>query len=688
MQLLSSVRTIAAQVLLASMLLPMVVAQNAKPASDYTFRVNSDLVLVNVTVRDKAGTLVRDLKQEDFIIQEDGKGQPIQSFDIQSPDNVLPDVEQATVTGTVPLPKLAGKKTDRQEVFKDKRLIVLFFDLSAMEEDEIDRAVKSATDYVDKQMTPSDVVALVTLGDALKVAQDFTLDKKALKSALGRINPSEGQGFQAEDTSSDTGAQFTADDSEYNVFNSDRRLQAISALADSLSRFQQKKSVLYFSGGLERTGLENQSQLRATVNTAVRANVALYTVDSRGLQALPPGGDATRGSLRGVAAYTGAAVQGDLDSNFSSQETLVTLATDTGGKAFLDSNDFAPAYKRVQSDTSSYYLIGYRSTNKTMDGRFRRITVKVNRKDVKLDFRKGYYAPRDFAHSTKTDREQELEDELMAELPRTGLPVYLETAYFRMQEDRFYVPVSIVVPGSAIPVRGNNGDKTTAVLDIVGLVREEATKFPVGNVRDTVKVGIEAQSGVVRRNVQYSTGFNLAPGKYVVKFVVRDNQDGRIGSFETNVVVPNLKKAPLKMSSVVLSSQVAAPGKEKKSPLIQDGKELLPNLAHVFGNDQKMTVFFEVYDPAKQKNEQTKDDKGVRVLTALQLYAGKVKVFETPLVETKAVTHPDRKAAAFQFDVPLAELKPGWYTCQLSVIDDASGSFAFPRFAVRVDARR
>jgi VWFA-related protein len=660
-----------------------------KQAPDYTFRVNSDLVLVNVTVRDKAGNLVRDLTAEDFSLQEDGKEQQIQSFDIQSPDAPQTEMTQATVTeGSTPLPKLAATKRGSQEVFKDKRLIVLFFDLSAMEEDEIDRAVKSAIEYVDKQMTASDLVAVVTLGDSMRVAQDFTIDKQALKNAVARINPSEGQGFQAADTSTDTGAQFIADDSEYNVFNSDRRLQAISALAESLSHFQQKKSVLYFSGGLERTGLENQSQLRATINTAVRANVALYTVDSRGLQALPPGGDATRGSVRGASAYSGAAVQADLDSNFSSQETLVTLATDTGGKAFLDSNDFAPAYKRVQTDTSSYYLIGYRSSNKAMDGRFRRITVKVNRKDLKLDFRKGYYAPRDFAHSTKADREQELEDELMADLPRTDLPVYLETAYFRMQEDRFYVPVSIVIPGSAIPVRGNKGDKTTAVFDIIGLVREEATKFPVGNVRDTVKVGIDTQTGSVRCNVQYSTGFDLAPGKYVLKFVVRDNQDGRIGSFETNVVVPNLKKSPLRMSSVVLSSQSAAPGKEKKSPLIQDGKELLPNVAHVFGTDQSMTVFFEVYDPARAKSEQAKQEKGVRVLTALQFYAGKIKVFETPLVESSTVTNPDRKATALKLDVPLKDLKPGWYTCQLSVIDDANGSFAFPRFVVRVDQRQ
>ncbi|HWR16314.1 MAG TPA: VWA domain-containing protein [Terriglobales bacterium] len=665
------------------------VAQQA--AASYTFRVNSDLVLVNIVARDKSGNLVRDLKRDDFTVQEDGKAQQIQSFDLLTPDAAPPAdalVQTATTTKTQAGPRIVAPGNAPNELIRDKRLIVLFFDLSAMEPEEVDRAVKSARDYVDKQMSSADLVGVVTLGDSMQVAQEFTDNRDALRTVIARIGGTEGEGFQAEDTTSETGAQYTPDDSEYNIFNSDRRLQAITALSQSLSRFQQKKSILYFSGGMERTGTENQSQLRTAINTAVRSNVSLYAVDSRGLQALPPGGDSSRASLRGVSAYSGAAVQSDLDSNFSSQETLVTLASDTGGKAFLDSNDFSPAFKRIQADTSSYYLLGYRSTNKNMDGRYRRITIKINRKDLKLEYRPGYYGPRDFAHSSKEDRETELEEEMMAELPRTDLPVYLETAFFRMQNDRYYVPVSIVVPGSAIPVRGNATDKTTAVLDILGLVREAGTKFPVGNVRDTVKIGVDAGSGTARKNVQYSTGFNLPPGKYSLKFVIRDNQDGRIGTFETTLTVPDLKKSPLKMSSIILSSQAGPAGKEKKSPLVRNGAEILPNLAHVFSNGQKMTVFFEVYEPAKMKSPDGKNGNAVRVLTALQFFSGRVKVFETPVVEAGVITTPERKAASFQLDVPLQDLKPGWYTCQLSVIDDASGAFAFPRFAVRVDERR
>lgn len=671
--------------------LPQTFAQTQQGSSTYTFRVNSDLVLVNVVARDKSGNLVRDLKREDFTISEDGKSQQLVSFDFLSPDSSpIEGPDQLMVAGSADAPKMVAPRNAPATIARDRRLIVLFFDLSSMQPDETERALKSADDYVQKQMAPADLVAIVTLGDSMQIPQDFTSDKAALKKAIARIGGNEGQGFENGDTGdsttgSDSGAQFVADDTEYNVFNSDRRLIAISSLAESLSRFQQKKSVLYFSGGLQQTGVENQSQLRAAINAAVRANMSLYAVDSRGLEALPPGGDAPKGSLRGVGAYSGAAIQGDLDSNFSSQETLVTLSSDTGGKAFLDSNDFSPAFKRVQADTSSYYLLGYRSTNKGQDGRYRHISVKLNRKDVKLEYRTGYYAPRDYAHSNKEDREQLLEDELMAELPRTDFPVYLETGYFRMNDDHYFVPVSIVVPASAIPVRGNSPDKTTAVLDVIGIVRESNSKFPVGNVRDTVKIGVTAESGTTRKNVQYSTGFTLAPGKYALKFVLRDSIDGRVGTFETNLTVPDLRKAPLKMSTVVLSSQLGPAGKDKKNPLVREGKEIVPNLAHVFSNSQKLTVFFEVYDPGKAKAVDGKSN-GVHLLAALQFFSGKIKVSETPLVETKSLAAPDRKAASFQLDVPLTDLKPGWYTCQLSVIDDASGSFAFPRFAIRVDA--
>ena len=297
----------------------------------------------------------------------------------------------------------------------------------------------------------------------------------------------------SEGTPDDAGS-FVADDTDYNIFNTDLRLQALSTIAKNLAGIDQKKSILYFSSGMTKTGVENQAQLRAAVNSAVRSNVSIYAVDSRGLEAMPPGGIASSASLRGVSSYSGAAVQNDLDSNYASQETLVTISNDTGGRAFLDSNDFSKAYAKVQADSETYYVLGYRSSNPNKDGRFRRIQVKLNRSDVKLEYRMGYYGPRDFQHFTKEDREQQLQEEMTSDLPNTDLPVYLATGYFRTQENKFYVPVSIVVPASALVVQR---DKDKASLDVLGVVRDKATKFPVGNLRDNIKLTLEQTQSVV-----------------------------------------------------------------------------------------------------------------------------------------------------------------------------------------------
>jgi hypothetical protein len=193
--------------------------------------------------------------------------------------------------------------------------------------------------------------------------------------------------------------------------------------------------------------------------------------------------------------------------------------------------------------------------------------------------------------------------------------------------------------------------------------------------------------------VQYSTGFLLASGKYHFKFVVRENQRGRLGSFETDFIVPDIKKAPLKMSSVVLASQRQPSSKKSQNPLVRDGNELVPNIAQVFTLDQHLYFFYEVYDPSKDKSPGPPSDakdkappikNPIHLLTSIVFFNGKVKAFETPLVEARQLNAAERKAAVFQFDVPLTQFKPGLYTCQVNVIDDAGGNFSFPRLPILV----
>ncbi len=671
-------------------------------------QVTSELVLVNVVAHDKKGNLVRDLKKGDFTLFEDGRKQEISTFDFENVDELATaGAAEATVSGATGGTVLrSGKQTAPSLDARDRRMILLFFDFSAMEPEQIDRSVEAAKKFVSTKMQPADLMALVSLATNMHVDLDFTDDKPKLLAALTAYNSGQGQGFENGDTGSAEGAgetsgAFSADDTDFNTFSADRKLLALQSLMQALGKLPQKKSLIYFGNGITQTGADNQSALRAATAAAVKANVSIYSMDIRGLQAFPPGGEAQSASLHGQSAYSGAAVLNDLNGNAASQETLATLSSDTGGRAFFDSNDFGAVFSQVQKDSSAYYVLGFTSNNRLKDGRFRRLKVQVNRPDLKLDFRSGYYAGRDFEHLNRADREQQLEDELTAQLPRMDVPLYAGTAFFRQDDSHYYLAVSLVVPGSQIPFVTEK-EKDNATIDIIGEAREGG-KFPVGQLRDTVKLAVESTREVRRKNVQYNTGFVLAPGSYHLKFIIRENQTGRMGSFETDVQIPDLRKTPLKMSSVVLSS-LRAPFTGKKNganPLVRDQMELVPNITHVFAPDQHLYLQYEVYEAAKGKNSAPVAANGqngtakdaptakpakdsIRVFTSIEFLQGATKIYESKPVVANEVTAPERKAVIFQMDLPLQALKPGLYLCQVNVIDDVAGSFSFPRFPLLI----
>jgi VWFA-related protein len=715
----------------------------------YRVRVTSELVLVNVVVRDKKGNLVRDLKKEDFTLLEEGKKQAISTFDFENVDELTTaGAAEATVSGTAPDRGLL-RSTDQSAALnaRDRRLMLLFFDFSGMEPEDIERSVAAAKKFVQTRMQPADLIALVSLATNMRIDLDFSDDKTKVLNVLNAYTSGQGQGFDNGLTGSSEGAAetsgaFTADDTDYNTFNADRKLLALQAIMQSLGKISQKKAIIYFSNGISQNGVDNQSALRAATASAVKANVSIYPVDIRGLQAFPPGGEAQNASLHGQSAYNGAAVLNDLNSNGASQDTLSTLASDTGGKAFFDSNDFGAVFSQVQKDSSAYYVLGFTSTNAQKDGKFRHLKVQLNRPDLKLDYRSGYYAGRDFEHLNRADREQQIQDELASELSQTDVSVYAGASYFRQDDSHYYLSVSLVIPGTQIPFVQAK-DKDNATIDVIGEARTADGRFAVGHQRDTVKLAVDSAQQVRRKNVQYNTGFLLAPGNYHLKFVVRENQSGRMGSFETDVQIPDLRKTPLRMSSVVLSSQRVPAGAKKASgphPLVQNQTELVPNVTHVFTQDQHLYLQYEVYDAARGKNPapapgasaaannatngaanlgangatnsaakngagnsdagsnantasgdapkpapQAKAPKdSVRVFTSIEFLQGSVKVYESKPIVANEVTAPDRKAVIFQIDLPLQALKPGFYVCQVNVVDDVSGNFAFPRSPILV----
>jgi VWFA-related protein len=667
-----------------------------------TFRSGVNLVLVDVVVRDKKGAIVKGLSTDDFELLEDGRRQQILTFAFEEIGTNAAPIERASTLaaaakpGDVPIvrrgapaeaPTPVVATPDHPLTSEDvsgHRLLTLLFDTSSMQPEDVTKAADAARKWVRDQMTPADLVAVASINSSLQVLTDFTTDKEQVDSVLASFSAAEGTAYAAVDastaatdeanaTATDDSTTVDASAQELDTFNNDVRLRAIKTLADALAPLQQKKAILYFSSGIQRNGTDNQVELRSAVNAAVRANVAIYPIDSRGLQAVVPGGSARQGSRGGLGALTGNAVAQQFNQLQAQQETLTTLAADTGGTAFTDTNDFGEAFTKVQRDISSYYILGFASTNPLKDGRFRRITVRLRAKiDAKVDAREGYYADRDFSHTAKGDREVQLQEQLMTQIPATDVPLFVTAGWFRLAPDRYYVPVSLAVPGSAVPA---SNEKIT--LDVAGFIRDERG-VPVGRIRDTMTVPPATAGTLAARQVLYQTGVTLPPGRFSVKVVVRENTTGQMGTFETPVIVPELKKAPVKVSSLVLSTQLQNAGNRKTvSPLVRDGVELLPNLTHIVSRDQKLYFYYEVYDPASESGSP-------QVRTSLAFYRGRVKVFETPVVERTSLDASDRHAAVFQFEVPAASFRPGLYTCQVNIIDEVAGAFTFPRLDLYV----
>lgn len=675
-----------------------------QPEGTVTFRATTRLVILNVTVTDSKGRPVEGLTRDDFEILEDGKPQQIAVFEFQrlEPKPESPATEQATPAPAEPrVPSVIRPSAPGQIRYRDRRLLVLYFDFAGMSPEYQVRAREAAERFIREKMSPVDMVAVMAFANELRVLQDFTDDRDRLLEVIRSLRLGEGSEMatagtesatstetESEESTSETVVEeFVPDETEFSVFNTDRRLSALALATQMLASLPEKKALIYFSSGVSRTGVENESQLRATVNSAIRANVSFYPIDVRGLIAEAPLGGADVAAARGTSLFSGQAARQRRDRFVAQQETLFTLAADTGGKALLDSNDLVEGMIRAQQDISSYYILGYYPQNQAEDGKYRRVQVRIKRPGkFALDYRRGYFAPKSFEYFTEADRERQLEEALLLDDPITDLRLVLEVDYFRRDRDRYLVPVVLKLPGSQVRLAQATGAESTR-FDFIGQVRD-ARGWVVGTVRDHIPVRLQGEKAqeLAWRNFSYDTVFTLPPGRYSVKFVVRENVTGKIGTFETRFEIPELdqEKRYLPISSVVWANQreplqaaVGAAEKRQKlmrrHPLVMEDEKLIPSITRVFRRDQKLHVYFEVYGRQLAAEQQP-----APLRVNLAFYQGDHQVWESDPVEV-APRQAEEGYLRVNFAVPLDKLPVGRYVCQLNVIDPAMKKFAFRR---------
>jgi len=677
-----------------------------------TFTAKTTLVVIDVAVKDKSGKIIENLKQGDFNLTEDGKPQQISVFEFQKLDLDHPPAPEArpmTATGAPAQPAPSGvsvKPGTPQPIirYQDRRLVGMLFDFSTMAVAEQIRIQKSALDFIHNGLKPADLVTVMFASTGpVEVVQDFTDDKDLLETAIRKFHIGEGSDLAdnlgAGDTSDDN--TFSPDQSEFDIFNVDRKFYTIQNAAKLLAGYPEKKALLYFSSGITQSGMDNQAELIKLINVAKKANVAIYPVDARGMTASAPGGDATTKSGSGAGLFTtNASSSGGRGggrggaANDSAQETLSTMASDTGGKLFAEDNNLALGMEQARDDISSYYILGYYSTNTKTDGKYRTVNVKLNRSDIagaKLDYRHGYFADKEFRKYSGTDKDDQLREALDLGDPLTDLNLAAEVNWFRLARDRYFVPLSVKIPGSEIALAKSKGNAKTE-LDFIGQLRDNRNQLQ-SQVADNIKIQLDQQSlaELNSRTIAYDTGFTVPPGSYKLKFLTRENETGKMGTYETSFVIPDLygDSGTLKTSSIVLSSQRTAlkesVGKAdahskltEANPLVSEGQQLVPSITRVFRKDQNLYLYAEVYDPTAGPDQ--KPD----IAATLTFFRGANKMFESQTVHLRTFLPKRGLTVPVQFQVPLAKLPTGVYTCQLNLVDENGKKFAFQRAEVKI----
>ena len=540
------------------------------------------------------------------------------------------------------------------------------------------RAIGAAQDFIRKHMTPADLVAImVYAGGEVTVHEDFTGDRERLLSTLQTMIVGEDESVPEPVID----GAFGQSGGEFAIFRTDRQLSALQTAAKMLGQLNEKKSLIYFASGLRLNGTDNHAQLRATVNAATRAGVSFFTVDARGLVAQAPMGDATRASPGGIGAYSGATAMTAITNLQRTQDTLWSLAADTGGKALLDANDLTLGIVQAQKAIVSYYVLGYYTTNAALDGRQRKIKITLTSDlSAELDYRDSYFAGKEFKKFTTADKERQLEDAFMLGDPITELTMAMEVNYFQLNRAEYFVPIAIKIPGSELALAKHGGAEHT-LIDFLGEIRSGG---PANNVRDKIDIKLSDSTAaeLSTRPITYDTGFTVHARQLQDQVPGARRRDRphrhlrNLGRHSEPEPQAGCRDSKIAISSVVLSSQrveleeaLFNATKDKETP--GSAERQSAGAGRPEADPQRHARLPQDQDRCTSTCRPTsRAPKPPHPLAAfVTFYRGDVKAFETaPVTVTERV--PNRlNTMPIKLNIPLDKLATGEYRLQVTVLD-------------------
>lgn len=633
--------------------------------NDDVVKISTNLIQVDVTVTDKKGKIIKDLKPEDFEIFENGKKQEITNFSFVSAERNQnnKEVEKKDELAIDLLPE----KVRPEQVRRTIALVVDDITLSFVSTYYVRRALKK---FVDEQMQPGDLVAIIRTGAGIGALQQFTSDKRMLYAAIEKVrwNPT-GIGrigaFSPIEKKLETGVTnpLTGETEELNEEDQDERdrqdelnqfrenifatgtLGAVNYIIRGMKQLPGRKSVMLLSDGFSLVSTDGDGFIRSNrvfdsvqklIDLANRASVVVYTIDARGLQVT---GLTAADDISGYSPTELDEIAKDRQRKlFDSQGGLIYLAGQTGGLSFINSNDISGNIGKMLND-QSYYLIGYQPDGDTFDPekrRFNDLRVKVKRDGVKVRYRSGFFGISDETledPSLTATTSDSLLKALASPFAINEINLSMNALFRGDAEEKAYISTFLYFDMKDLKFEDGPDGKKKAIIDILavsfgdnGMVVDEISKFYTINVKEDVY-----QEFLNEGFVYYFTFPVKKSGAYQMRVAVRDRSSDKIGSASQFIEVPKLKKNRLTLSGIAIESFSRKQWEMRSDPNAdntQNAKRSFDSMAEtaqrIFKRGSVISYGYEIYNSRYQKGQQPQIESKLRIFRDGEIiYEGK-----------------------------------------------------------------
>ncbi len=667
----------------------------AAPTLSFPTRVEQ--VVVDVVVTDKTGNAVRGLKPEDMTVLEDGQPQNVVSFEAIE----LPEKPPAAPP---PRPRVSVNTSPEDQ---RGRTFAIIFDDTHLTPWRANKAKAAVASFLEKGVREGDRVMLVTTAGGMWWTARMTSGRAQLIDSLKRLDGryipetqpdrlSEYEAWriheyhdsataqrvlrrwdtygvtttQRSQASESSGlASGTVDDPvltgratevyQMAVTRIRATLDTIERVTSGLAAAKGRKSVILVSEGFIED--YNLPDFKRVIQTARRANAVIYFVNARGLDAMPTG----------MTAQFGPALPDqDMGGYFAEALDAVrgaeSVADDSGGFTVRNTNDLAAGIERIAKETQAYYLLGYIPSNPARDGKFRKIQVKLTQgKGLHVRARKGYYAPSDTAAPTAQQKrgvDPVFQEALDSPWMQDGIPLRL-TDYVGDEKmlGKAAVRLAAELDPRAVQFEEKDG-RSCADLDFLMVVAHRQTgEYFRYDQSYQLKLLPTTRERITRLWMPIVRDFELAPGDYQAKVIVRDKRSGRVGTVMHEFSVPVL--GGFRTSTPVLSDTRAATPSEEGVP----GGILTPLARREFGSGSELLCQFEVY--GAKKDEQTGMPRVLQGYVVKRPDGSVLAAMAPSAIKPTSLGHLSRL-----FGFRLVDAPPGEYDLMMTLRDDLSGT--------------